>query len=102
LKNLRQLDNAWTDEVKDSMVEHLENAIYSCMAEEFNQYVELIKSESDKLADWLLETKPQWWSDAFFKGSRHGQYSCNIFGTVIEWLRVNRTKTLKILMMMVC
>jgi hypothetical protein len=48
LKNLRQLDNAWTDEVKDSMVEHLENAIYSCMVEEFNQYVELIKSEGPK------------------------------------------------------
>jgi zinc finger SWIM domain-containing protein 3 len=33
-----------------------------------------------------LEIKPERWSDAFFKGSRHGQYSCNIFGTVMEWL----------------
>ncbi|CAL5039499.1 unnamed protein product [Urochloa decumbens] len=81
-----QLDDAWTEELKDSMVEHLKKAIYSCTADEFNQYIELIKGESDKLAGWLLEIKPERWSDAFFEGSRYGQYSCNIFGTVSEWI----------------
>jgi len=81
-----QLDDAWTEELKEAMVEHLKKAIYSCTADEFNRYIELIKGESDKLASWLMEIKPERWSDAFFEGSRHGQYSCNIFGTVSEWI----------------
>ncbi|CAN6243391.1 unnamed protein product [Urochloa humidicola] len=82
----KQLDDSWSEEVKDTMVEHLKKAIYSCKVDEFNQYVELIKAESDKLAEWLLETKPDRWSDAFFKGSRLGQYTCNVSETIAEWI----------------
>ncbi|CAL5059809.1 unnamed protein product [Urochloa decumbens] len=82
----KQLDDSWSEEVKDTMVEHLKKAIYSCKVDEFNQYVELIKAESDKLAEWLLETKPERWSDAFFKGSRLGQYTCNVSETIAEWI----------------
>ncbi|XP_052160065.1 uncharacterized protein LOC127777503 [Oryza glaberrima] len=81
-----QLDDAWTEEARDVMVEHLKKAIYACTVDEFNQYIELIKGESDKLAEWLLEIKPERWSDAFFKGSRHGQYSCNFPSTIVEWI----------------
>jgi hypothetical protein len=82
----KQLDDSWSEEVKDTMVEHLKKAIYACKVDEFNQYVELIKAESDKLAEWLLETKPERWSDAFFKGSRLGQYTCNVSETIAEWI----------------
>ncbi|CAN6237404.1 unnamed protein product [Urochloa humidicola] len=82
----KQLDDSWSEEVKDTMVEHLKKAIYSSKVDEFNQYVELIKAESDKLAEWLLETKPERWSDAFFKGSRLGQYTCNVSETIAEWI----------------
>jgi hypothetical protein len=82
----QQLDGSWSEEVKDTMVAHLEKAIYSCKVDEFNQYVELIKTESDKLAEWLLETKPERWSDAFFKGSRLGQYTCNVSETISDWI----------------
>jgi hypothetical protein len=82
----KQLDDAWTEELKDAMVEHLKKAIYACTTDELDQYIELIKNASDKLADWLLDINPERWSDARFKGVRHGQYSCNIFGTVSEWI----------------
>ncbi|XP_044431234.1 uncharacterized protein [Triticum aestivum] len=82
----RQLDDAWTEEVRDAMVELLKRAIFSCTVDEFNQYMEQIKSESDKLAEWLLEIKPERWSDALFMGWRYGQYSCNISDTVVDWI----------------
>lgn len=82
----RQLDDAWTEEVRDAMVELLKRAIFSCTVDEFNLCMEQIKSESDKLAEWLLEIKPERWSDAFFMGSRYGQYSCNISSTVLDWI----------------
>ncbi|XBH62322.1 hypothetical protein VPH35_116574 [Triticum aestivum] len=81
-----KLDDSWSEEVKDIMVEHLKDAIYSCRVDEFNHYLDLIKAESDKLAEWLLETKPERWSDALFKGSRLGQYTCNISETIAEWI----------------
>ncbi|XBH77949.1 hypothetical protein VPH35_104327 [Triticum aestivum] len=81
-----KLDDSWSEEVKDIMVEHLKDAIYSCRVDEFNHYFDLIKAESDKLAEWLLETKPERWSDALFKGSRLGQYTCNISETIAEWI----------------
>ncbi|KAL5211746.1 hypothetical protein ABZP36_022593 [Zizania latifolia] len=81
-----QLDESWSEEVKDTMVEHVKKAMYSCKVDEFNQYIELIKVESDKLAEWLLETKPERWSDAFFKGSRLGQYTCNVSDTILRWI----------------
>ncbi|KAL6629998.1 hypothetical protein ACP70R_029763 [Stipagrostis hirtigluma subsp. patula] len=83
-----QLDDNWNEEVKDMLVEHLKKAIYSCKVDEFNQYIELIKTESDKLAEWLLETKPERWSDAFFKGSRLGQYTCNVSEKIVEWIPI--------------
>uniref|UniRef100_A0ACD6AFZ9 Uncharacterized protein n=1 Tax=Avena sativa TaxID=4498 RepID=A0ACD6AFZ9_AVESA len=81
-----QLEDAWTEEVRDSMVDLLKKAIYSCTVDEFNQYMEQIKGESEKLAEWLLETKPERWSDAHFKGSRYGQYSCSISNTIVDWM----------------
>lgn len=81
-----QLEDAWIEEVRDAMVELCKKAIYSCTADEFNQHIEEIRSESDKLAEWLLEIKPERWSDAFFKGSRHGQYSSNIYNTIADWI----------------
>jgi hypothetical protein len=68
------------------MVEHLKKAIYSCTVDEFNHHIELIKAESDKLAEWLMEAKPERWSDAFFKGSRLGQYTCSISETISDWI----------------
>ncbi|BAF08076.1 uncharacterized protein [Oryza sativa Japonica Group] len=81
-----QLDDSWSEELKDTMVEHVKKAMYSCKVDEFNQCIELIKVESDKLAEWLLETKPEKWSDAFFKGSRLGQYTCNVPETILQWV----------------
>ncbi|KAL6888818.1 hypothetical protein ACP4OV_009844 [Aristida adscensionis] len=81
-----QLDDSWSEEVKDALVEHLKKAIYSCKVDEFNKYTEHIKAESDKLAEWLLESKPERWSDAFFKGSRLGQYTCNVSESILGWI----------------
>jgi hypothetical protein len=81
-----QLDDAWTEEVRDALVELLKKAIYSCTVDEFDQHMGQIKVESEKLAEWLLEIKPERWSDAHFKGSRYGQYSCNISNTIVEWM----------------
>jgi hypothetical protein len=48
--------------------------------------MEQIRGESEKLAEWLLEIKPERWSDAHFKGSRYGQYSCSISDTIVDWM----------------
>ncbi|XP_072963307.1 uncharacterized protein [Typha angustifolia] len=81
-----ELEESWTQEVKDSMVEHLKQAVYACKVDEFNQCIDSIKTESKELAEWLLNTKPESWSDAFFKGLRNGQYSSTAPETVNNWI----------------
>ena len=46
-----QLDDLWTEEIRDAMVERLMKTIYSCTVVELNQYLNQIKSESDKVAE---------------------------------------------------
>ncbi|KAJ3679081.1 hypothetical protein LUZ60_017092 [Juncus effusus] len=81
-----QLEEEWTQEVKDNMVDHLRQAIYALKIEEFNQCLESIKAQSEELAEWLMETKPERWSDAYFKGMRYGQYSSNAVEIFTDWV----------------
>ena len=39
----RQLDDAWTEEVRDAMVELLKRVVFSCTVDEFIQYMEQLK-----------------------------------------------------------
>ncbi|KAJ4810651.1 MuDR family transposase [Rhynchospora pubera] len=81
-----QLDEEWTQEVKNDMVDHLRHAIYALKAEEFNQCLDNIKAQSEEVYQWLMETKPERWSDAYFKGLRYGQYSSNAVEIFTDWV----------------
>ncbi|XP_038988890.1 uncharacterized protein LOC103709707 isoform X2 [Phoenix dactylifera] len=81
-----QLEDSWTQEIKDAMVDHLNRAVYACKADEFNECIEGIKAESKELAEWVLDTKPERWSDAFFKGLRYGCYSSRTVETFNGWV----------------
>jgi hypothetical protein len=59
-----QMNDSCTEEVRDAKVDLLMNPT----VDEFNQYMNQSKSESDKLAECLLEIKPERWSYALFKG----------------------------------
>ncbi|KAG6506536.1 uncharacterized protein LOC121980428 [Zingiber officinale] len=83
-----EMKSSWTQEVKDKMIHHLKSAIYANTVNEFNECIENIRSESKEIAEWVLGTKPETWSDAFFKGLRYGQYSSVAVEKYNDWLSV--------------
>nr|CAD1831728.1 unnamed protein product [Ananas comosus var. bracteatus] len=81
-----QFDELWPEQKKGTLVDLLKQCIYTCKVDEFDECLENIKTESKELAEWLLDTKPECWSDAFFKGIRYGQYSLNAAETFNSWI----------------
>lgn len=82
----RQVDNSLTQESKNTVLDAFQRSIYACKAEEFNECIETIKVESKGLAEWVLSTKPEFWSNAFFKGLRFGEYSSKSVETFNSWI----------------
>ncbi|KAJ6839532.1 uncharacterized protein M6B38_315415 [Iris pallida] len=86
-----ELEDAWTEELKeeaekDAAVEDFTSAVYACKVDEFNACIEEIKSESEDVAEWVLASKPECWSNAFFKGVRYGRYSSKASETFNAWI----------------
>ncbi|KAJ6827356.1 uncharacterized protein M6B38_368445 [Iris pallida] len=81
-----ELDDTWTVELKDAAVEDFTSAVYACKVDEFNACVGRIKAESKDVAEWVLSSKPECWSNAFFEGVRYGRYSSNASETFNAWI----------------
>lgn len=81
-----ELDESWTQEVKDVLVHTFERCVFACKVEEFNECVTSIKAESQELSEWVLASKPEIWSNAYFKGHRFGHYYSNAADTFNNWI----------------
>ncbi|KAK8940899.1 hypothetical protein KSP39_PZI010531 [Platanthera zijinensis] len=81
-----EFDDSWPQDLKDGMVDNFVNAFRACKVDEFDECVEAIKVQSPELAEWVMSTKPDLWSDVFFKGLRHGQYSSTAVQMFNEWI----------------
>ncbi|WOL00644.1 hypothetical protein Cni_G09357 [Canna indica] len=81
-----EMDNSWSQEMKDKMIDNLKRAIYACKVDEFNESIENIRIQSKELANWVMGMKPELWSNAFFKGLRYGHYSSGASDKFNDWV----------------
>jgi len=77
----------WSQQVKDAMVDDFIRAAQACTIEDFNVSIESIKNVSTDVAEWVLASKPENWSDAIFRGSRYDHFS-NIVDSFTNWIPV--------------
>ncbi|WOL01873.1 hypothetical protein Cni_G10592 [Canna indica] len=82
----KEMDCSWTQEMKDKMVDYLNEAIYACKVDEFYEAIENIRTQSKELAEWVLAAKPESWSDTYFKGLRYGHYSSRAAEKFNDWI----------------
>ncbi|XP_009392733.2 uncharacterized protein LOC103978611 isoform X1 [Musa acuminata AAA Group] len=82
----KEMDESWTQELKNKMVGHLKRAICACKVDEFNESIENLRIQSKELAEWVLGMEPEFWSDAFFKGLRYGHYSSGAAEIFNDWV----------------
>jgi len=81
-----ELEDSWTQQLMDTAVEDFASAVYACKVDEFNACLDRVKAESEELAEWILASNPECWSNAFFKGERFGRYSSEASETFNSWI----------------
>ncbi|XP_058102762.1 uncharacterized protein LOC131246543 isoform X1 [Magnolia sinica] len=72
--------------VKDVLANEIKRAAYSCSITDFNACIDNIRNFSHDVASWVLLSKPEHWSNAFFKGLRYDHLSSNVAELFYSWI----------------
>lgn len=76
----------WSQQQKDSMADDFTRAAQACTIEDFESSMESIRSISGDVADWVMSSRPENWSDALFQGARYDHLSSNIVDSFANWI----------------
>ncbi|XP_058102775.1 uncharacterized protein LOC131246548 isoform X2 [Magnolia sinica] len=76
--------------VKDALADEIKHAAYSCSITDFNAHIGSIQNFSHDVTSWVLESKPDHWSNAFFKGLRYDHLSSNVAELFYGWISEER------------
>ncbi|CAA3009089.1 family transposase isoform 2 [Olea europaea subsp. europaea] len=83
---MRDLKGQFSHEVKRLMVEDFYGAAHAPTPEGFQRCVESIKNISIEAYNWIMQSEPVHWANAFFRGARYNHMTSN-FGELIQsWL----------------
>ncbi|CAI9764556.1 unnamed protein product [Fraxinus pennsylvanica] len=83
---MRDLKGQFSHEVKRLMVEDFYGAAHALTPEGFQRCVESIKNISIEAYNWIVQSEPVNWANAFFRGARYNHMTSN-FGELIQsWL----------------
>uniref|UniRef100_A0A1D1YAP4 Protein FAR1-RELATED SEQUENCE 11 n=1 Tax=Anthurium amnicola TaxID=1678845 RepID=A0A1D1YAP4_9ARAE len=88
----------WSEKTKDALIDDFKNAAYSCNVEDFNVHIESIRSVSKDVADWVIASKPEHWSNALFKGQRYDHYSPQIVKSFGSWIPVKHESSVVLIL----
>ncbi|XP_020593464.1 uncharacterized protein LOC110033740, partial [Phalaenopsis equestris] len=78
----------WSQQQKETMADDFTRAAQACTIEDFNSSIESIRSVSDDVANWVMASKPENWSDALFRGARYDHLSSDIVDSFSNWIPV--------------
>ncbi|KAG0498944.1 hypothetical protein HPP92_003635 [Vanilla planifolia] len=76
----------WSQQQKDAMADDFTRAAQACTIEDFNASIAGIRCVSAEVAEWVLASKPENWSDALFRGARYDHLSSNIVDSFANWI----------------
>ncbi|XP_015874821.2 uncharacterized protein LOC107411697 isoform X2 [Ziziphus jujuba] len=83
---MRDLKGQFSHEVKRLMVEDFYAAAYAPRPENFERCLESIKSISLEAYDWVVQSEPQNWANAYFQGARYGHMTSNFGELFYSWV----------------
>ncbi|XP_052204893.1 uncharacterized protein LOC127809813 isoform X2 [Diospyros lotus] len=82
---IRDLKGQFSHEVKRLLVEDVHAAAYAPQTEGFERCLESIKSISLEAYDWLMQSEPVNWANAFFSGARYNHMTSNFGELFYSW-----------------
>lgn len=89
-ENLKDQVNSFskpfTQEVVRAIVSELYNAAYAPTVERFKKCIETMKYISPEAYEWVQQTNPEQWANAFFKGTRYNHIEAIIAHSFYYWV----------------
>lgn len=82
---VRDLNEQFSHEVKKLMVEDLRSAAHACTPEGFQRHVESIKNLSVEAYNWVMQSEPVHWTNAFFEGARYNHMTSDFGEQFYSW-----------------
>lgn len=82
---IRDFRGQFSHEVKRLIVEDLYAAAYAPKPEGFQGCAERIKSISPEAYNWVMQSEPVNWANAFFKGDRYNHVTSNFGESFYNW-----------------
>ncbi|KAK6911711.1 MULE transposase domain [Dillenia turbinata] len=83
---LKDLKGQFSNEVKRLMVMDFYAAAYATRLEEFQRCVETIKNISLEAYNWVMQSEPKHWANAFFEGARYNHMMSNFGELFCSWV----------------
>lgn len=82
---IRDLKGQFSHEVKRLMVEDFYSAAYAPKPEVFQRCAESIKTISIEAYNWVMQSEPVHWANAFFQGARYNHMTSNFGELFYSW-----------------
>lgn len=82
---IRDLKGQFSHEVKRLIVDDLYAAAYAPRAEDFLKCIDSIKSISVEAYNWVIESEPNHWANAYFPGKRYNHMTSNFGEMFYSW-----------------
>ncbi|PRQ42509.1 putative transcription factor interactor and regulator CCHC(Zn) family [Rosa chinensis] len=82
---IRDLRGQFSHEVKRLMVEDFYAAAYAPTPDNFQRCLESIKSISLEAYNWIIQSEPYNWANAYFKGARYNHMTSNFGELFYSW-----------------
>ncbi|CAH9075916.1 unnamed protein product [Cuscuta epithymum] len=83
---IRDLTGHFSHEVKRLLVDDLYKAAYALKPDSFHTCVERIKSISVEAYNWVFQSDPSHWANAFFPGARYNHIASNFGELFYNWV----------------
>ncbi|KAL3538350.1 hypothetical protein ACH5RR_001716 [Cinchona calisaya] len=83
---IRDLKGQFSLEVKRLMVEDLFATAYATRPDGFQRCIESIKSISVEAYNWIMQSEPDHWANAFFPGARYNHMTSNFGELFYSWV----------------
>ncbi|KAL5582736.1 hypothetical protein UlMin_015178, partial [Ulmus minor] len=82
---IRDLKGQFSHEVKRLMIEDFHAAACATKPESFQRSLESIKSISLEAYNWIIQSEPQKWANAYFQGARYNHMTSNFGELFYSW-----------------
>ncbi|KAE8684244.1 Detected protein of confused Function [Hibiscus syriacus] len=83
---IRDLKGQFSHEMKRLMIDDLHNAALAPRPELFQTYHESIKKISLEAYNWVIQSEPQNWANAYFPGARYNHMTSNFGELFYSWV----------------